>query len=265
MAAKVTRKRYGKPGSSVQMTFLEGKAWSRAMDSKEIKAANTAAVRAAAEDFQRVRLALRFDREFMNTAPFFVRVTERVIFARARKAYKKRMGALPGTPDLRPMFERRFGGWDPWSSAQPPPGKVKKRNAVLLQLGVGGYKRSFLDRWRRASADYRKWAKALTRNWLRQQMGQYGPITFEGVLRRGIASGKITAKATSKRSLAEISIPRSGRQNRVVRRVFGGGGRQAIITRQEIARIARIMSSTLATIVEGKASAMKKKRGRKRA
>ncbi len=256
--------RYGSQGASASVKFLEGPKWRKAIGSqKEVNTVNRNAVEAGALDFQAYALNLRFSKQFMAKAPFFVRVSDRLLFGRARRAYKDHR-TVPGAPNLREFFRTRFGGWDPWSKSGPPLRMVKALNNYLLRNNQGGYRASWRDRWTRASADYRRWAKKATWRWIKGQVSKYGPMLWSGELARYIDTGKVKATATGKKSLATLSVPRRGRQNYTVGHVFGGSSGNAIITEPEIRRFAEVVAASIVAQVEGAATALPKKRGRKR-
>ena len=240
--------------------MLTSEAWRRAFNPAGIKEVNQVALADALRDWRETALPKRFSRE---ESPVRLRVTWITVLNRAKDAYRRNLRNVPGAPDLHEFYERSFGGWDPWSRLEPPIDRVQRRNSALLKAGGGGYQRSTRDTWTRAKAEYRQWAKQLTRNMAQRVATNYDPLVLEGVLRASVQTGRIKVSGTAKKTRGVVTMPRAGRQNKQVIRVLGGGGKGPVVPSSEWKRMTEVLRASIVASVTGKASKLPAKRGRK--
>jgi hypothetical protein len=244
--------------------LLVGPAWRKVFSVQGIKEANQMALEDALRDFQTTAIPRRF---WPKKNPAGARVTWLTLFARGREAQRRGLRNVPGAPDLQEIYDGSFGGWDPWGTKPPPTDQVLARNRALLMGGRGGFRGSRDERWTRARREYRRWAKQHVRKWLAaaDAGGRFNAITLTGELRSVAQTGKVRVGGSAKKSWAELSIPRAGRQNRQVQKIFGGGGRSMPITGSEWERIRMVVRNSIAASVTGKTSKIPTKGRRARA
>lgn len=217
------------------------------MSQKEINTINRNIVAAGAEWMRLGVIPSRFSNDVMRAPPFGVGLNKTRIMTRARTLYNaKRTG--PGAPSLSDFFAHYFEKWDPWGKAPPPMHLVMARNSELLRSGKGGFRRSRDERWTRAQAEYRKFAKNKTREYIAKHVDRLAPMTLYGVLSSVAATGRVKARATKTKAMASLTVPRKDRQNKVVQRAF------SMLLERERMEIGRVMERALAEQIEGKGS-----------
>lgn len=260
MASKI--RRYGSAGASVDVQFLDGPSWRKAVGSqKELNTINREAIRAGALWWQQNAIPSRFDNDTVRGAPFRASNTTYDLFVRALASAKR--GVTPvGTIPLQRMLDTVTMGWNPWTNAPPP--------ADLASW----YRRAFMASYRSASgqnttlfSNLRRWAKdAVRKKYAASNPNAFPAITMTGTLASVAGTGKVRATATGKASKATVTIPRKDRQNDVVRHIFGGSGRSAIITADEMRQIAQTVGQYIIEAVTGAGSTTKRlQRGAARA
>jgi len=139
---------------------------------------------------------------------------------------------------LKPIFDREFFGWDPWSPANPP-----KQWIAIYARGRTSRTGMFSGIKREA----RRNAKRITREIVDDQSAKIVPLVQTGLAQRAALTGaQARATATASRKVLRIAVPLGAARNEKVGKII------RTIPPHEVAAIARWVEQSVVARLSGR-------------